>query len=144
MPIEPAYYRERSPSVRTRQRPVYAGHSPDVYHDRIRLEENVTYARVPPHGQYQYVDDSRYADSSYDGPVEYIPIRVTAREHQNTGPYYIERPVHREVPKEYIDYEMGYPRQSVLEHHGQYYPSSTLSQNMQAPPGTIPRPTRYR
>jgi hypothetical protein len=142
--MEPAYYRERSPSLRTRQRPVYTGHSPDVYHDRIRLEEPITYTRVPPHGQYQYLDDSRYTDPSYDGAVEYIPVRVAAREHQNTGPYYIERSVHREVPKEYVDYEMDYPRQSVLEHRGQYYPSGTMSQNGQTPPDTLPRPTRYR
>ncbi|PGH13150.1 hypothetical protein AJ79_03857 [Helicocarpus griseus UAMH5409] len=143
--VEAAYYRERSPRApRARQRPVYATHSPDPYLERAPTDQPVAYTRVPPRGTYQYVEEPRYVDPPYDGTVEYIPVRVGAREHQSSGAYYLERPVQREVPQEYVDYEVDYPRQPVLEHHGQYYPGETVSPNIPGTSSTVPRHSRYR
>ncbi|KAK2736826.1 hypothetical protein FQN55_001415 [Onygenales sp. PD_40] len=140
LPLEQTYYRERSPRAKTR-RPVYTGHSPDPYLDRGPTDHAVSYTRVPPRGPYQYVEEPRYVEPPYDGSMEYIPVRVGAREHQNAGAYYIERPVQREAPAEYVDYEMDYSRQPVLEHHGQYYAGDSVPQNA---PGAMPRHSRYR
>ncbi|KAG5299270.1 hypothetical protein I7I50_07403 [Histoplasma capsulatum G186AR] len=140
LPVESTYYRDRSPvPPRTRQRPVYAGHASDPYYDRAAADQNVAYARLHPRGTYQYVEEQRYVEPPYDGAVEYIPVRVGGREHQNNGAYYIERSVQREVPKEYVDYEVDYPRQpGLVESHNQYYPGESASSN------TVPRHPRYR
>ncbi|EER42391.1 conserved hypothetical protein [Histoplasma capsulatum H143] len=140
LPVESTYYRDRSPvPPRTRQRPVYAGHASDPYYDRAAADQNVAYARLHPRGTYQYVEEQRYVEPPYDGAVEYIPVRVGGREHQNNGAYYIERSVQREVPKEYVDYEVDYPRQpGLVEPHNQYYPGESASSN------TVPRHPRYR
>lgn len=134
-PVDTAYYRERSPKVRTQQRPpVYSGH-PDDYHERMAMDEDVTYARMPQQGQYQYVDDPRYVEQPYGAPVEYIPVRVGSRQPQGAGSYYIERPVQREIPKEYIDYGPDYQRPPLDD---PYYRSH--SQQIEDPP----RHVRYR
>ncbi|KKZ62967.1 hypothetical protein EMCG_02678 [[Emmonsia] crescens] len=145
LPVEPTYYRDRSPMLPSaRQRPVYTAHSPDPYHERGPTTQTVAYTRLP-RGTYQYVEEPRYVEPPYDGPVEYIPVRVGAREHQNTGAYYIERPVQREVPKEYVDYEVDYPRQpGLVEPQSQYYPSDTVSPNIHGVSSTVPRHPRYR
>ncbi|QVM06328.1 hypothetical protein D8B26_001040 [Coccidioides posadasii str. Silveira] len=139
LPLEPAYYRDRSPRNRSR-RPVYPDYPPtEAYYDRVPHEQPAPYTRAPPHPQYQYLDDPRYADRPYDGTVEYIPVRVSGRESQNPPTYYIERPVHRDAPKEYLDYEMEYRRQPVYEDQGQYYSPETIPA-----PGPMPRRARYR
>ncbi|KAL2391480.1 hypothetical protein RJ035_000229 [Blastomyces gilchristii] len=145
LPVEPTYYRDRSPMPpRVRQRPVYATHASDPYHDRGPTEQNVAYTRLPPRGTYQYVEEPRYLEPPYDGTVEYIPVRVGGREHQNTSAYYIERPVQREVSKEYVDYEVDYPRQpGLIEPQGQYYPGETVSPNAHGGSSTVPRHLRY-
>lgn len=132
-PVEATYYRERSPKVRQRP-PVYSGH-PDEYHERMAIDDDVTYARVPHQGQYQYVDDPRYVEPPYGAPVEYIPVRLGSRQSQGSGAYYIERPVQREIPKEYIDYGSDYQRQPLED---PYYRSH--SQQIEDPP----RHVRYR
>ncbi|OAX80779.1 hypothetical protein ACJ72_04881 [Emergomyces africanus] len=145
LPVEPTYYRDRSPMPsRTRQRPVYTAHSPDPYHERGPTDQTVAYTRLPPRGTYQYVEEPRYMEPPYDGTVEYIPVRVGAREHQSTGAYYIERPVKRETSKEYVDYEVDYPRQpGLVEPHSQYYPGETVSPNIHGASSTVPRHSRY-
>ncbi|KAK2759043.1 hypothetical protein FQN54_003142 [Arachnomyces sp. PD_36] len=137
-PVEATYYRERSPKVRERQRPVYPGH-PDDYHERVVMEDGLTYAPVPPQGQYQYVDDPRYAEPPYGAPVEYIPVRLSSRQSQGSGAYYVERPVQRDVSKEYIDYGPDYQRQPIDDPY--YRPHS---QQIEDPPNSMPRHVRYR
>ncbi|OJD19774.1 hypothetical protein AJ78_00273 [Emergomyces pasteurianus Ep9510] len=145
LPVEPTYYRDRSPMPpRTRHRPVYTTHSPDPYHERVQTDQTV-YTRIPPRGTYQYVEEPRYVEPPFDGTVEYIPVRVGTREHQNTGAYYIERPVQRDASKEYVDYEVDYPRQpGLVEPHSQYYTGETVSPNIHGASTTVPRNSRYR
>lgn len=139
-PVEATYYRERSPKARSHQRPpVYSGQPPDDYHERMAVDEEVTYARVPHQGQYQYVDDPRYVEPPYGAPVEYIPVRLSSRQSQGSGAYYIERPVQRDIPKEYIDYGPDYQRQPIED---PYYRSH--SQQIEDPPNAVPRQVRYR
>ncbi|WEW58543.1 hypothetical protein PRK78_004011 [Emydomyces testavorans] len=142
--LEPTYYRDRSPRVRAR-RPVYSDYPPtEAFYDRVPIEQQAAYTRIPSHSQYQYMEDSRYTDRPYDGAVEYIPVRVSSREPQNAPAYYIERPVHRDVPKEYLDYEVEYRRPPVYEEQGQYYSSETIPRHTEGAPGPMPRRARYR
>ncbi|KAI1941839.1 hypothetical protein LOZ58_002559 [Ophidiomyces ophidiicola] len=142
--LEQTYYRDRSPRVRTR-RPTYSDYPPpESYYDRVPLEHTGPYTRVPSHSQYQYMDDPRYTDRPFDGAVEYIPVRVSGREPQNPTAYYIERPVHRDMAKEYVDYEMEYRRQPVYEEQPQYYPAETIPHHGEGAPGPMTRRARYR
>ncbi|EEP76598.1 predicted protein [Uncinocarpus reesii 1704] len=141
--IEAPFYRDRSPRERGR-RPVYSDYPPsETYYDRVPLEQQGPYTRLPHQPPYQYMEDSRYAERPYDGAVEYIPVRVSGREPQNPTTYYIERPIHREAPKEYVDYEMEYRRQPIYDEPGQYYPPETIPRHTEAP-GPVPRRARYR
>ncbi|KAL1955722.1 hypothetical protein VTO42DRAFT_8120 [Malbranchea cinnamomea] len=138
--VEAAYYRERSPHrLRARQRPAYAGAASEPFPERVPVER-VTYGRVPPPGQYHYVDDPRYAEPAYESIVDYVPSRAVAREPQGTSTYYIERPAHREMPPEYLDYEMEYQRQPVYEQSSQAYPPGNIPRDAQS----MPRRPRYR
>ncbi|KAL2005251.1 hypothetical protein VTN00DRAFT_2461 [Thermoascus crustaceus] len=144
IPVDSSYYGEHSPQIRARRRPVYSGQAPEVYRDRGRFDDTVTYARVPQQGQYQYIDDPRYMDTQYDSSIEYIPVRVSGREPQETGAYYVERTTPREIPREYVDYDVEYPRQQVYERSGPLYRASGHSQNRQDPSDVIRRPARFR
>ncbi|EEH43721.2 uncharacterized protein PADG_00010 [Paracoccidioides brasiliensis Pb18] len=145
LPIEQTYYRERSPMPpRVRQRPVYAAHSPDPYHDRGLTDQAVGFTRLPSRGTYQYVEEPRYGEPPYDGAVEYVPVRVGLREQQNPGGYYVERPIQRGAPREYIDYEIDYARQPPLEPHCQNYLDDSVSGNIHGVSSTVPKHTRYR
>ncbi|KAK2837028.1 hypothetical protein FQN49_006482, partial [Arthroderma sp. PD_2] len=139
-PVE--YYRNRSPRSRQRAAAVASSsHPQEAYVERIPLD-HPSYARAPPHGQYRYVEE--YIEPPYDGAVEYVPVRVAAREPQNAGQYYIERPVHRGVPPEYVDYDMEYSRQPVIEQPPQhYYPGPGARDIPDAPPPNSRR-ARYR
>lgn len=138
MAMEQPYYRDRSPRVR-RQRHAYPAHT-EPYHDRVSLEQPVTYTRVPPRAHYQYVDDPRYTvEPPYD--VEYI--RVSPRERQESSGYYIEQPLQRGTPREYVDYELDYS-QSSQGHHAQFYPPNTGAPNFHSHPGSLSRQSRYR
>lgn len=142
-PEAAAYYRDRSPKVRAR-RPVYSEYPPsETYYDRVSLEQPHPYGRAPPHPQYQYMEDPRFVDRRYDSTVEYIPVRVSGRESQNPPAYYIERPV-RDVPSEYIDYEMEYRRPPVYEEQGQFYPTEPVPRHTEGVPEHISRRPRYR
>jgi len=144
IPVDSSYYRERSPQFPVRRRPIYPGQGPDIYRDRGRFEETVTYSRVPQQGQYQYIDDPRYMDTQYDASVEYIPVRVSGREPQDAGTYYVERTSQRNIPKEYVDYDMEYPRQQVYERSGPWYRTSGHLQNGQDTSDAMRRHARFR
>lgn len=138
-PTETSYYRERSPLPQPSSRTVYSAHSAEALRDRRPVDEPITYTRIPAAGQYQYVDEPRYRGGSYNGGVEYIPVRVAARE-----PYYIERPARREVPQDYVGYEEGYTRESVIEHNGQLYRAASGAQDTHDMQEQYDRPIRYR
>ena len=127
--VEAAYYRERSPHrARPRQRAAYP---PEPYPEHVPVER-VTYSRVAPADQY-YMDDPRYPEPAYE--MEYVPARTMARE----PAYYVERAMPREVPPEYIDYEMDYQRAPVYE-SAQAYPVESVPRDAQG----MPRRPRYR
>lgn len=142
--VDATYYRERSPPrMRARPGPAYTSQAPEPYPERP--PERATYGRMSSQGQqYHYVDDPRYTEPSYDGAVDYIPVRMAAREPQNTGTYYIERPVPREKPKEYVDYEMEYQHQPVYDQPMQGYPSGGVARDAHGMPGAMPRRSGYR
>lgn len=130
--VEATYYRERSPNrAQARQRTAYP---PEPYSERVPVER-VAYGRAAPPVEY-YMDDPRYAEPAYE--MEYIPSsRAVAREPQ--GAYYLERPMTREVPQEFVDYEFEYPRAPVYE-SAQPYPPGSVPRDAQG----MPRRARYR
>lgn len=141
IPMEPAYYRDRSPQARGgRAHPGFTTQASEAY--QIPSDHS-KFARMPTQGQYRYVED--YAESPYDGAVEYVPVRVSAREPQAPGAYYLERPVHRAMPADYGDYELEYARQPIVEEpHGQYYPPVTGARNIPDMAPSTARGARYR
>ncbi|KAM5477155.1 hypothetical protein MauCBS54593_000426 [Microsporum audouinii] len=134
------YYRNRSPRARQRAPALASSHPPETYIERIPLD-HPSFARAPPQGQYRYVEE--YIEPPYDGAVEYVPVRVTARDPQNAGQYYIERPVHRGIPPEYVDYDMEYSRHPVIEQTPHYYPGPGARDIPDGHP-IGPRRARYR
>ncbi|KAK2741052.1 hypothetical protein FQN57_005789 [Myotisia sp. PD_48] len=138
------YYRNRSPRASHRTRPVYPPYPQEPpYDERVAYDHSAPYPRMAAHPQPQYRYVEEYIDAPYDGPVEYVPVRVAAREAPNPGPYYVDRPVHRGVPPEYVDYDMEYARQPVIEQPAQYYTAGPSGRNNpDIPPNA--RRTRYR
>ncbi|EFE44111.1 hypothetical protein TRV_01129 [Trichophyton verrucosum HKI 0517] len=134
------YYRNRSPRARQRAAALAPSHPQEAYVERIPID-HPSYARAPPQGQYRYVEE--YIEPSYEGAVEYVPVRVAAREPQNGGQYYIERPVHRGVPQEYVDYDMEYSRHPVIEQPQHYYHGPSTRDIPEGPP-VGSRRARYR
>ena len=133
------YYRQRSPLSRPRE--VYAPPSPEMHRRTYPVDEPIRYIGAPPPRQIRYVDDQRYVDAAYDGPVEYV--RVAPREAPPSARYYVERSGPRELPDEYVGYEGGYREEPVFERNGQLY-------TRRAPPQHDPyqdpyaRPVRYQ
>ena len=116
------YYRQRSPLSRPRE--LYAPPSPEIDRRSYPVDE-LRYVSRPPPRQIRYVDDPRYVDG-YGEPIDLI--RVAPRDVAPSARYYVERPAPRELPDEYVGYEVGYRDEPVFERNGQLYTRRAPSQ----------------
>ncbi|KAJ9213332.1 hypothetical protein DTO166G4_5139 [Paecilomyces variotii] len=123
VPAEVSYYDEGRPQVQSRD--VYQGHTPDAYYERSRVEE-LAYTTAQ-RGRYHYIEEPRSVETQYDNPVEYVPVRVAAREPGDSGTYFVERTAQASIPKDYTSYDIEASRQPVCDGQVQSYHSLAQS-----------------
>ncbi|KAL1850788.1 hypothetical protein Plec18170_006622 [Paecilomyces lecythidis] len=122
-PAEISYYDDARPQVQSRA--VYQGHTSDGYYERSRVDEPVY--TTAQRGRYHYIEEPRSVETQYDSTVEYVPVRVAAREPGDAGTFFVEQTAQASIPKDYANYDTEAARQPVCDGSVQSYHSLAQS-----------------
>lgn len=124
LPTDDAYSRDFNTIHRPAGRQVYAADAEERYRSYPHAEE-IMYRRAPQASQVQYIEKPSYLGPVHDRYVEYV--RVTPRDSEPAGEYYVQRPAPHSGIDAYVGYEPTRSHEHVFEQAGHLYTQASPS-----------------